>query len=111
MLHFGSLGVVTSNSDWDVDGQLDRSEYWAGTHPKDDASCFEARSIAAPAGNTWIVRWHSVSGRTYSVYRSTNLVGGSFVPIQTNIAATPAENVYTDQVSGVDSAAYRIQTP
>lgn len=110
MEHFGSLGLVTATSDWDGDGQADWREYFAGTHPKDSASCFRHTRVdpqSGPVGG-FIVRWYSVAGKQYDLYRSTNLMTGAFVPVQSNLLATPAENIYTDAAFDADAVIYRV---
>ena len=109
MEHFGSMGVMNDHSDWDQDGQLDRHEYWAGTHPKNPASVFQATRVqqgATPGG--FVVRWFSVSNKTYELYRSTNLMSGLFEPVNTNLSATPSENSYTDTTANADAVIYKV---
>jgi len=65
--------------------------------------------IAAPtSGNGMVLRWPSLSGRLYDVYWTSNLLGGTegFVPLATNLPATPTVNVYTDTVSGVQNRGF-----
>lgn len=109
MEHFGSLGVVTDTSDWDGDGQLDRNEYWAGTNPKNPESVFKATRVEqAPVVGGFVVRWFSASNKTYELYRSTNLLTGNFVPLHTNLSATPSENFYTDTTVNADAVIYKV---
>jgi len=109
MEHFGSLGVMNDTSDWDNDGVADRLEYWAGTHPKNASSHFRAtRASMEPGVDGVVVRWFSVAGKTYELYRATNLLSGIFVPVHTNLPATPSENVYTDILGGFDAVIYRV---
>ncbi|MBN1268379.1 MAG: hypothetical protein JXB04_02235 [Kiritimatiellae bacterium] len=111
--YFSSLGVMSRFSDWDGDGMADREESYAGTHPKDAASCFQCYTPAYDGGDGgFLVRWHSVAGRTYDLYCSTNLqaADGGFELLETAISATPSENIYTDTVAGADCRFYRVRT-
>ena len=56
-----------------------------------------------------VISWDSASNATYQVDRSTDLIQGFTEVLATNVPATPPLNSYTDTVSGVDDAAYRIQ--
>jgi len=108
--YFSSLGVMSGVSDWDNDGQTDRDEYRAGTNPKNAVSCFRATSVVSQnGGGEFVIRWSSASNRNYSIYCATNLVTG-FSTVESNIVATPPENVYTDVVNDVSIQAYRIKT-
>ena len=49
----------------------------------------------APAQAAHLVRWDSVAGKRYRVLRSTNLLNG-FTAVQTGIAASAPDNVFTD---------------
>ncbi|HMP76945.1 MAG TPA: M12 family metallo-peptidase [Kiritimatiellia bacterium] len=105
---FGNLLVADAASDFDLDGFSDRDELFAGTDPKDPNSLFEATAATLPALNPgFVVRWASVSSRVYGVSRSTNLLAG-FIPLATNLPATPPENVFTDSVPPSAQGLYRI---
>jgi hypothetical protein len=109
MEHFGSLGVMNDTSDWDLDGQPDRAEYWSGTHPKNAQSHLRATQVMqAPGAGGFVVRWFSVSNKVYDLHRSTDLMSGAFVPVQTNLSATPSENSYTDTTVNADAVIYRV---
>lgn len=109
MEHFGSLGIINDTSDWDGDGQPDKDEYWSGTHPKNNQSVFQATRVhAADAAGGVVVRWFSVTNKVYELYRTTNLVGGAFVPVHTNLPATPSENSYTDTAVNAEAVIYRV---
>jgi len=53
------------------------------------------------------VQWYSVSGKFYTVHKSTNLADG-FAPIAFDIAGTPPSNLYLDDSERVASAYYMI---
>ncbi|MDP6526083.1 MAG: hypothetical protein QGH15_17870 [Kiritimatiellia bacterium] len=65
---------VTSNSDADADGYLDRFEYLAGTDPTNSADLLYIMSVGKPGPYGGIlVEWHGVFGQYYEVDRSTNI--------------------------------------
>jgi hypothetical protein len=109
--YFSSLSVLSAATDYDDDGSQDRDEYLAGTSPKDFLSVFQADALLADSlTGRFVVRWQSVTGKKYSLFRGTNLITQSFLEITNNISATPPENVYTDAVEGVDMNFYKVRT-
>ncbi|VGO16891.1 Protease 1 [Pontiella desulfatans] len=72
--------------------------------------------IAAAEINTELqpsLTWNSTAGATYTVESSTNLIEGSWLPVQTGISGTPPANNFTDApVSNLPPARfYRIVRP
>jgi hypothetical protein len=55
------------------------------------------------------LQWTSLSNRTYTVLRGSNLTEGVFLPLSTGLAGTPPLNVYTDSAIVGPAAYYRIQ--
>ncbi|NCD31940.1 MAG: hypothetical protein EOL87_00830 [Spartobacteria bacterium] len=97
--HFGDLSSVTSNSDFDVDGFLDRSEYVAGTDPKDPADLLEISSSAAAASASGgiIIRFQSKTNRSYYIsYGDAALSTGSWTRIDAAITGTGSEVQWVD---------------
>jgi hypothetical protein len=87
---------MDGTTDTDGDGLLDINEFAAGTDATNQLDFLEAAAGAEPAVNEGrVIRWHSAEGRTYSLLRAPSLFD-AFVPIATNLPATPPENVYTD---------------
>jgi len=105
--YFADLTNMTASSDVDGDGFPDWNEYVAGTDPTNALSRLEM-SGRSEAEETFVVRWPSVSGKYYSLYRCTNLMNG-FSLLEPNVRAAPPVNYYTDAVSGVGAAYYRIK--
>ncbi len=64
--------VANANLDSDGDGHSNIREYTAGTIPTDASSVFKLVNMEIVGGRT--ISWLSVSNRTYSIYRSTNLL-------------------------------------
>jgi hypothetical protein len=105
-------GTNPKQQDTDSDGFNDRAEVIAGTCPTNSASSLR------PAGSMrnvqdltqLIIQWPSVSNRTYTLWRNTNLLTG-FSILNTNIPAYPPINIYTDPVRTIDlnQRFYRIQ--
>lgn len=98
--------------DWDDDGSEDWKEYTAGTDPNDSCSCFKINACTPvdSVGGGCVVQWSSVTGKTYCIDRSTNLLNGFDCCIATNLAACPAINIYTDSTATASGACfYRVR--
>ena len=54
------------------------------------------------------VTWNSWSNRIYSVFSTTNLISPTWTCIASNVAPTPPLNTWTDTVTGLSRAFYRI---
>ena len=93
--------------DSDGDGSSDWQEGIAGTDPASATSRWDAAVGGAGAVGP-VLRWASMSNRTYTVYRSVGSIT-NFVPIAQDVPATPPWNAYTDTVSGIERALYRIR--
>lgn len=97
--HFNNLTASNEDSDWDLDGVPDRHEAVAGTHPKQNTSFLRASHLDLQlAEGKLVIHWPGVDGRTYDLYRTTNLMGGGHICIGSNLPYLPAMNVYTDQL-------------
>ncbi|MBN1673347.1 MAG: hypothetical protein JXR37_20040 [Kiritimatiellae bacterium] len=95
-LYFAGVTNADAATDDDGDTYSNWAEWLAGSDPTNGASMFEiADSDPIPADGYVILRWPSLSNRVYSVDVTTNLSAG-FAPFVSNLVATPAENVYTD---------------
>jgi hypothetical protein len=79
-------GGTNESGDQDNDGQTDYEEFVAGTLATFDGSRFTTDAFA-DAGNGVQLSWPSASGRTYSVWRSTDMV--DFELIAETIAGPP----------------------
>jgi hypothetical protein len=106
--YFGSTSAENGDAadDWDKDGASNYAEYIAGTDPTDADSIFEFKSLAV--GDDCVFTWSSATGKTYSLWFSTNLVSGGFAPCETAIPSTPPLNTFTAGVDDVECIYYRI---
>lgn len=107
--NFSDPTGAAASADSDLDGLNNWGEYRAGTDPWSTSSVFTAATT--PQTNGFIVRWPSASNRAYTLWRSTNLLGATpFSVLASNVAATPALNIYTDTTaSGLSPYLYRVQ--
>ena len=92
-LYFGRTGIDPS-ADPDGDGLSNLEEYKAGTNPNDFQSQFKVVRIT-PQGGGVLVEWSSVTNRSYSILRSTDLLTG-FQVLSGNRLATPPTNSFLD---------------
>ncbi|HYG34696.1 MAG TPA: hypothetical protein VEC99_07930, partial [Clostridia bacterium] len=91
---------VRPNDDFDGDGTSNQAEYLAGTSPVDDTSVFMMALQPASGTSGMSIRWYSVPGKTYTIYKSTDLKAG-FSVFKDNILATPPINeIADDSASG-----------
>ncbi len=125
-LYFGGDGTTTNSqscatADPDGDGMSNYAEYLAGTVPTSSASALRITGIAQN-GNDMNITWNVVTGRTYLVQTSTNLVTDSFnnpsntvatiyVPLAPPITTT--NFIHQGAATNVPSRFYRVrlQTP
>ncbi len=74
--HSEAIGTVVTIGDRDSDGDglTDWEELVAGTSPTNAGDCFRINECAVmPGTRAFVLRWDTVTGRTYSVYWTTNL--------------------------------------
>ncbi len=101
---FNAASPSDGQVDRDGDGMSSYGEFRAGTDPNSSASRFEVEIDATPGV---VLRWNSISNRTYTVLRAGD-VRGTPVPLAEGILATPPKNEYT--VGDEDGAGfYRIE--
>jgi len=107
--YFNQLTGVSPTADPDNDHENNLAEFLAGTVPTNSASVL-ALNTTRFVTNSFRFQWPSVSGRYYRVLRSTNVLAGFNTIVQTNIAATPPINLFTDTPPAtLDKAFYRLQ--
>lgn len=84
--------------DIDGDGLNMYQEFRAGTDPADPTSSLEMSidgTNDVSSVNGVVVKWRSIGGHYYSLYKSTNLMQG-FSLFTSNMVATPPVNSYQD---------------
>lgn len=106
---FFIYGTDPLDPDTDDDNMTDWEEVIvAGTSPTNPLSVFMFSSADWQQGTGFEVKWTSVTGRFYYLYRTTNLLTGFGAPL-TNFAANPPENVFTDTTAiGIGPYFYRV---
>lgn len=92
-LFFGRIGVDPF-ADPDHDGLDNLSESKAGTNPNDFQSQFRFIRITRQGGGV-LLEWSSVTNRTYSILRSSDLLTG-YQPLPGTRPATPPVNSFLD---------------
>ena len=105
--YFGSISA-NPGDDPDGDGMTNLAEYLAGTIPTDPASRLIITSQNFPAPGQFQIQWSSVSGKSYEVQSSADMITWTAVA---TVPATSASTTWTDSgVSGVKKF-YRVRIP
>lgn len=101
--------VLSAGNDYDGDGISSGDEVMSGTDAADGGDVFavSAIEVSAPTNDAaFVLRWESVSGRLYSLFRAGSLGGTNIawapVPLYTNLPGTGGPMSYTGTVSDAD---------
>jgi len=106
LANLGDLDSTGGPADRDADGASDAGEFRAGTNPRDPASRL---TVLPPVAGDATVRWQSVAGQTYALWRADSL-DSAFRPVARNLTATPPTNVLLDPEPITGPAVfYRVQ--
>ena len=106
----GSRTGMTASADLDNDDMDNFVEYVCRTDPLDANSFLGMTEIDQTVGDGYIAcTWASVEGRSYSLYRGTNLMDGFSSLVASNIMATAPLNTYTDTTVTAETWFYRIE--
>ncbi|HRZ11699.1 MAG TPA: ABC transporter substrate-binding protein [Kiritimatiellia bacterium] len=99
-------------SDSDGDGHLAWEECVAGTSPVDSRSRFAVGGLALGSVSNMVFQWESVTGRSYSLFRETNVVPGLWNESLFDSVPGTGETLYrTNPVDlGVPRAFFRLVT-
>jgi len=94
--------------DPDGDGMISWHEWIAGTSPTNATDVLEMDLEFKAVENSSMLLWNSVSNRTYTVWRSTDLVDG-FRQVSGKLQATPPVNTFNEpQMPAGQPVFYRI---
>lgn len=106
--NFGNLTNANHLTDSDFDYVTDHHEFLAGTQPTNAASYLRvADGVASP--DTIVIQWPGVTGKSYTLSRTTNVIGYLYSVIATNIAGIEPLNTYTDEAPEEAGSVYRIE--
>ncbi|VGO20320.1 lamin tail domain-containing protein [Pontiella sulfatireligans] len=107
--YFGSINAANGgeDDDWDNDGASNYNEWRAGTDPTNAVSVFKFESLETAEDS--VFTWQSATGKTYSLWISTNLVSGDFLLSISPISSTPPLNTYTVGVDDVECTYYQLR--
>ena len=95
--------LLDPEGDFDGDGMTNNAEDIAGTNPLDSTSALRILSLA----NGNLLRWSSISNKTYQVLASGNVVT-NFVPISGLITATSVTATFLDTATTTTRKFYRV---
>jgi len=88
--------------DPDGDGATNLEEYRAGTDPNSKRSAFVVEIEVQRWKNEVfgaMLRWPSALGRTYSVWRGTNMVEAGLTNLASGVPGTPPKNLFNDDTA------------
>jgi len=107
--YFGGRTNAAPAADPDADGLDNQDEFITGTDPTNRRSVLGIDTVTVTPTNTLVLTWPSVSGRTYAIGRATNLLTGSFLPVASNIPATPPVNSAPLTLPAGDGAFFNVR--
>jgi len=94
-------------ADTDGDGMNDGDEVIAGTLPTNAGSVLAITDCTATGGAGVVIRWKSISNRTYAISGSTALIANTWHVLSSGITAMPPVNVHT-AAQAAAGAFYRV---
>lgn len=104
---FGSVTQAnqSAQSDQDQDQFSDYAEFIAGTDPTNAASLLKSELLPGTGGG-YTIEWPSLTGRTYRLERSTNLMSGFDFTVTNNMAGEPPTNSIVDGEAPTNKPVY-----
>lgn len=107
--YFADL-ASTAQGDPDADGFPNLNELRAGTDPRDPQSALRILAAGVDVARGFTLTWSSVTGKLYSVQRTTNLTAGFQQSIAQGLSATPPANTFHDtNASATFPVYYRVR--
>ena len=99
-----------SIADSDNDNFLDGDEVIAGTDPNNPLSKLEISAIELRDDGSSQIQWESVTGRTYRIFRSTNLQSNEWgTPIGTTNGDGTLQNFVDNNLPNSSNVFYRLE--
>lgn len=113
LLHFDNGLELTPlsapDADPDSDSSTNAQEFASGTNPVSSVSVFRIRALSF-SGQDTVLRFDSVSGKTYTVEKSKGLTAGGWTVVKDDIAGTGAPITITEPGGAtVPKAFYRVR--
>ncbi len=108
--HFDNLTTAGPDTDTDLDGASDRTEYVAGTDPNEALSATRITSLNVPQENAPTLTWTTERHRVYDVQRGTNLLDG-FLSCTTNLIARTSVTVTVESAESATYYRIEVQKP
>ena len=96
--NFNPMRSSDAGGDADRDGAANVHECLAGTRPRDSSSRLALEGIARARQGGIVLRWQSVEGKRYSLYRTGDMSVDP-LPVEANIPAVSPMNVLTDRTA------------
>ncbi len=91
-----SGSLVSQTDDADGDGRTNYEEYLAGTDPQNPNSLLTVKSFAPLPGGGFTLTWDTVTGKTYTVERSSSLTPNQWTTLQNNVSGDGTVKSFTD---------------
>ena len=102
---------VDPNPNADHEGMTNPLEHSAGAHASKSSSTFALLSVTPGAAGSWVASWISVTNRSYTLYRSTNLQAG-FQVVAAGIPSAGAVTQFEDTPPpGSPTCFYKVSVP
>lgn len=106
---WGNITQHSGTGDADGDGQSNADEQNCGANPKDAASALRMGKPTPDSSPLFVtLQWHSFTGFSYRVQRSSNLLDG-WTDMATGIQATPPVNSQRFFRASADYRFFRVQ--
>jgi hypothetical protein len=96
------INLIDRNGDFDHDGLSNWLEYVAGTFAGDATEKFDI-AIKEKSESSVRLEFYAITGKTYTIERSSDLVAWTQFPFATVLAGTPS-NTFTSAEVGITSA-------